>query len=496
MKKWLQILLIYAGIPAVGATSWILSALLEAFLSGWFLTIYVPAVTVLMYVLLRKKLDLRFAARVNAVILIVLSIALTVVLHITTGATRAPAFYVFQGIAFPFILPSLIMQFLNSMHGYLVCVIATYAAGAVTCTVLSRRLKTDKSKPLYITLVPYLITAVVVLLCGAFSAKQYLNRPEVRYAGHGFDYMHGYSSTDFTDYTVYSEHSKLVSLDHESEFMIGNEADMPVMDGAEACYPVYAAVAKAVYRNIDVIESDALQTDAQYTNGKIVTFTNTVRGFIRLLYGEVDLLYGARPSKDQFAQAAYEKIDLTVTPIGREGFVFFVEQDNPIDNLTSDQVRAIYHGEITNWSEVGGKDQPIKAFQRPQNSGSQAMMEYFMGNVSLMEPNTYEIVDAMAGVIDEVAQYADERGAMGYSFRYFVEGLRQEKNVKLLSIDGIAPTVENIESGSYPLSVDLCLITRTNDPNQNVQRMIDFMLSPDGQEIVRCTGYAGLPSEG
>ena len=500
MKKWKQVILIYAVIPAVGACGWLLPILLEDFFNGWFVTIFVPLVTVLMYILLRKKLDLTFAAEVNAVILILLSLTLAIVMHITTGATRGAVFRVFTVLTFPFLVPSLILGYLNIVYGLLVCIFATYTAAMVTCVVLSRRVRSDESgsarPPRYRRLLPYLVTAAVVLLCGAYSAKQYLNRPEVRYAGHGFQYMHGYSSTDFTEYTVYSENSKLVTLDHPPAFTIEKEKDMPVMDGAEACYPLYAAVAKAVYRDIDSIERSALQTDHEYTNGKIVSFTNTVVGFSRLLKGEVDLLFGARPSKDQFAKAEREEIALTVTPIGREAFVFFVEKDNPIDDLTREQIRAIYHGEITNWKELGGKDQRIKAFQRPKNSGSQAMMEYFMGDLSLMEPDTYETVSSMLGIIQNVAQYTSEDGAMGYSFRYFVEGLNQEKVVKLLSVDGVAPTLENIENGSYPLTVDLCLITRTDDPKANVQSMIDFMLSPDGQELVRRTGYAGLRSEG
>lgn len=156
------------------------------------------------------------------------------------------------------------------------------------------------------------------------------------------------------------------------------------------------------------------------------------------------------------------------------------------------ELRAIYHGDITNWIELGGKNQEILAFQRPENSGSQTMMEYFMGDVPLKEPQTYEKVDAMMGVIKEVAQYANEKGAIGYSFRYFLEELNQEKGVKMLSIDGVYPTLENIENGSYPLTTNVCLVTRKNESNPNVQKMIDFILSDDGQEIIRKTGYAGL----
>ena len=494
MKKWIQVLFIYAGIPLAGVIAWLTLIFTESFMQGWGLVVIVPLVTVLMYFLLRDVFDLFFAAKVNACILIVLSIVLAIVLHISTGSTNHPAFFAFRILTFPFLIPSAAMQLFDAVYIVLAGIFATYTVGLAACLVLSRM--TDEldfvSQSLPRKLLPLLITAAVVLLCGALSAKQYFNRPEVRYAGHSFDYMHGYSSTDFTDYTVYSQNSKLVRLDHEPDLSIIGEKNMPVMDGAEACYPLYAAVAKAVYRDIDRIESEAAKTDAQYVNGKIVTFTNTVIGFSRLLDREVDLLFGARPSKSQFDTAKSREIELTVTPIGREAFVFFVENDNPVDNLTSEQIRAIYHGEIKNWKEVGGKNQAIKAFQRPKDSGSQSMMEYFMGDVSLMEPDTFEVIGGMLDVIDKVAQYTNEDGALGYSFRYFVEELNQEKNVKLLSVDGVAPTLENIENGSYPLTVDLCLTTRANDPNPYVQKMIDFMLSEDGQQIVRKTGYAGL----
>ena len=155
------------------------------------------------------------------------------------------------------------------------------------------------------------------------------------------------------------------------------------------------------------------------------------------------------------------------------------------------QLRAIYHGDVTNWKDMDGKDEEIVAFQRPENSGSQTMMQYFMGETSLMDPKKYYVAD-MAGVLDVVAQYANEAGALGYSFRYFVEELQQEKGVKLISVDGVAPTLENIENGTYPLTVDLVLITRKNNKNARVEQMIEFILSESGQEIIRKTGYAAL----
>lgn len=88
------------------------------------------------------------------------------------------------------------------------------------------------------------------------------------------------------------------------------------MDGAEACYPLYAAAAKAVYQDIAHIESNwADSGERAWTNGKIVTFTNTVVGFERLIEGNVDLFFGARPSADQLAYAAEQGVELEITPL-------------------------------------------------------------------------------------------------------------------------------------------------------------------------------------
>lgn len=71
-------------------------------------------------------------------------------------------------------------------------------------------------------------------------------------------------------------------------------------------------------------------------------------------------------------------------------------------------------------------------------------------------------------------------------------GKNQEKGVKMLSINGVTPSLENIESGTYPLVTNVCLITRKNDANPYIQKMTDFILSEDGQKIIRETGYADI----
>ena len=114
-----------------------------------------------------------------------------------------------------------------------------------------------------------------------------------------------------------------------------------------------------------------------------------------------------------------------------EAFVFFVNEDNPVSHLSTQQIKDIYHGDITNWQKVGGLNKDILAFQRPERSGSQAMMSYFMGDIPLKKPLQYEYISGMSGIISDTAQYNGEKDAIGYTFRYFLEGLHQEEDVKI-----------------------------------------------------------------
>ncbi len=451
---------------------------------SWTCLVTVPLLTWLIYFSLDGRVDRRRGARINGISLLLLALCFTVLMVLGKGSVDSTAVGQLLWLTLPFCPLWLLLSLMGERLILVLAIFLTYASGYLFCTCRKGE------RPRWRRLV---LPGVGLALCAALCTVLYCSRPEVRYGGHGFAYMHGFSSTDFSQYMVYSQPGKLAALDHPAAFQIQDEADMPVMDGAEACYPLYAAAAKAVYQDIAHIESNwADSGERAWTNGKIVTFTNTVVGFERLIEGNVDLFFGARPSADQLAYAAEQGVELEITLIGREAFVFFVEEDEPVDGLTQDQLRAIYHGDVTDWSQVGGRAGEIAAFQRPAGSGSQTMMEYFMGEVSLKEPQTYETVGSMEGVIRHVAQYANQRGALGYSFRYFIQGLSQEKGVKLLAVDGVTPDLAHIEDGSYPLTVPLCLVTRKDDPNPNVGKMIDFFLSLDGQTLVRETGYGGL----
>ena len=333
------------------------------------------------------------------------------------------------------------------------------------------------------------VTSVISVVCAICCVFTYLCSPNYKYRnpGHNFGYMSGYSSVDLYDYALYNENHKLVTIDSTVE-MIENVKDMPVLDGAEACYPVYGAIAKALYKDIETIERSAY-LNSKYENGEVVTFHNTAIGFERLLNDDVDMFFGAKPSKSQLELATEMHKELEYTAIGKEGFVFFVNEDNPIDNLTSQQIKDIYSGKITNWKEVGGNNEKIIAFQRPERSGSQSMMVYFMGDTTLKEPLTYEMEYAMMGIIEEVAQYHNEAGAIGYSFRYYFDEMTKVEGTKMIAVDGVYPSTDTIVSGEYPLVTSLYCITVKDNTNPNVKKVLEFMLSEEGQRIIEETGY-------
>ncbi|SCX91786.1 PstS family phosphate ABC transporter substrate-binding protein [Lysinibacillus sp. SG55] len=151
-------------------------------------------------------------------------------------------------------------------------------------------------------------------------------------------------------------------------------------------------------------------------------------------------------------------------------------------------MKKIYAGEITNWHEVGGENEPIRAFQRPADSGSQTTLEKLMGNTPIMAAPSEDIVSGMGGIIREVSQYRNYKNAMGFTFRYYSTEMVGNQKIKLLSIDGVAPTKETIQNDTYPLVAEFYAITAGTE-NQNTQKLIEWILSEEGQAIVERVGY-------
>ncbi|WP_419954456.1 PstS family phosphate ABC transporter substrate-binding protein [Neobacillus niacini] len=322
------------------------------------------------------------------------------------------------------------------------------------------------------------LLTVFVVAMGTGSAVQW-QRSKTVLPSYGFEYGRGYSSTDLTPYEVTNPGNILPKLESPSTFKIKKPSDMPVLDGAEAAFPVYSAFANNVYENISNVANVS----------EIVSFTNTIYAYERLLSGVVDIYFGAEPSKEQQEMAKRQGKELVMTPIGKEAFVFFVNPKNKVDSLDVSEIQSIYSGKIKSWLELGGKNERIIAFQRPENSGSQTLLEKIMGDTLIMEPLKEDVPEGMGGIIEQVADYRNYDNSIGFSFRFFATGMRDHANIKLLAIDGVEPTPENIASGKYPFTANLYAITLKNNTKPGIEPFLEWMQGAQGQEIIEKIGY-------
>jgi len=257
--------------------------------------------------------------------------------------------------------------------------------------------------------------------------------------------------------------------------------NLPVLDGAAALVPVYAAFIDAVYPEGSVTYQGGSFSDDNYYGENFapdskMQYKNTVRGYKAIVDGTTDILFCAAPSEEQKKYAKDNDTELIYVPIGLEAFVFFVNEKNPVENLTTEQIRGIYSKKYTNWSQVGGPDRIINPVSRLAGSGSQSAMDAFMGDTKTATKSPLAITG----------------GSIGFSFRYYMDGIVGNKSVKMLKLNGIYPSAENIQNGSYPIIAKFYAIYRADNTNENIPVLIDWILSDEGQTIIEKSGYVRI----
>ncbi len=214
-----------------------------------------------------------------------------------------------------------------------------------------------------------------------------------------------------------------------------------------------------------------------------VTGGGTASGIKQLIKGEIDICTASRNLKpDEAKQLAdyYGSLGL-VFLIAKDALSVFVNENIPIDNLTTNQLKKIFKGEITNWNELGGPDSLIQIVIRNPNSGTYL---YFKDHVlegeeycqdAIIIPTTREIINFVGKNFNAIGY-----GGMGY-----------KGNVKHIRIDDIEPTEANVRNDTYPISRYLHFFT-TKSPGGNTKKFIDWVLSSAGQSIIRQTGFIPL----
>jgi phosphate transport system substrate-binding protein len=189
--------------------------------------------------------------------------------------------------------------------------------------------------------------------------------------------------------------------------------------------------------------------------------------------------------KDSEKAKARERYNVlpTEVAVARDGLAVYVQESNPLEQLTLEQLRSIYVGDVTNWKDVGGPDAGIVLYSRENSSGTYV---FFKDNV-LQGDDFAASAQTLPGTAAVVNAVAKERNGIGYGGAAYAKGV---KEVKIVGKDGqgYLPSAENVASGKYPLSRDLFMYTRAK-PSGEVKAFLDFCLSQAGQSIVTQVGY-------
>ena len=251
----------------------------------------------------------------------------------------------------------------------------------------------------------------------------------------------------------------------------------PRIDGSTATLPLAEAF-KADFTGTNLEEVE-------------VNHSKTHNAYVNLINGDTDLILVTYPSEDEQKLAKESGVELEIVPIVKEAFVFLVNKDNPVEDLTLEQIQEIYTGEIKNWKEVGGENSKILAYQRPENSGSQSgMLSLVMQGKEMMEPITENVISGMTEIIDVISDYDNSKEAIGYSYYYYATTMYTSDTIKLLGVNGVKPTYDNIKNGLYNIQTAYYAVIRKDEPqDSDVRKLVNAMISERGQNVAKEAGY-------
>lgn len=223
--------------------------------------------------------------------------------------------------------------------------------------------------------------------------------------------------------------------------------------------------------------------------------SGTHGAYMNLIEGSTDVIIASRDiSRNEKVSAKEKGVTLETAPLAIDALVFIVHPKNPVRNLTVDQVRKIYTGEITNWKEVGGVDHAITPYIRDADSGSQEKMETLVMKGLTMIDGTRmpEIIGSQ--MTSPYLQLEGDEYGIGYTpFFYCTAMVRDLMRVKMLSIDGIAPSKESLRNNKYPfVSSIYAAIRRTEDPDSMASKLYHFLFTGKCADMIDECGYIAI----
>ncbi|MBI3871724.1 MAG: phosphate ABC transporter substrate-binding protein, partial [candidate division Zixibacteria bacterium] len=227
--------------------------------------------------------------------------------------------------------------------------------------------------------------------------------------------------------------------------------------------------------------------------GRIIQVTGggSGTGIAALINGSTDVCQASRAMKPAERTKLKERYYTLGTEIvvAKDGLSIYLNESNPVEQLTQAQVRAIYTGDVTNWKDVGGPDAQIVLYGRENNSGTYV---FFKDNV-LKGDDFSPATATLPGTASVVSAVSKDPNGIGYGGAAYARGVKFCKVAVATGQPAYAPGLETVESGQYPLSRDLYWYTRTK-PDGDIKTLVDWVLSPEGQAIATAAGYFPIKS--
>jgi phosphate transport system substrate-binding protein len=220
-----------------------------------------------------------------------------------------------------------------------------------------------------------------------------------------------------------------------------------------------------------------------------VTGGGSGTGIAALINGGTDICEASRTMKDQEKEQVLKRHGKAVVeiPVALDGVAIYVHESSPIRELTMPQLKDIYTGKLTNWSDVGGKDGRIVAYSRENNSGTYV---FFKEHVLANEDFAREI-QTLPGTAAVVNAVSKDSASIGYGGIAYATGIRAIPIRRDSAAELVQPSLETVQNGRYPLSRNLFFYT-IGQPAGEEKAFIDWVLGTEGQKICELVGYYPL----
>ena len=258
------------------------------------------------------------------------------------------------------------------------------------------------------------------------------------------------------------------------------DGDFPVMDSSTARKPLV----QNIYRFFCL--------DTGYGGAEPLCST-THGAWLNIADKKADIALLAAPTEEEETYLKEQGVEVEMKLYGGDGLVFIGNSACGVTDLTLDEVRAIFRGEITNWSELGGADHAIRVLYRDDQSGSQRLFEKMLfkdGDVPDYEALGFNRLDEMSTL---VSACLDDPYAIGYSIMTYLNDVYSNEALLAFSLNGYSATPENVRTGDYPLGTKGYVVIRSDEPEDSpARRLYNWFGSPLSDTFLSSCGITPL----